>query len=1283
MTRARAAAKEDAHATKKATTTRPKTTATTRSTRTRHTEPVEEPQSEAEEEDDTMNVVPARRAVRTTAIKAIDAPPRRRIKVTPIIEPTQTTTTEAPEEPVKSQPKVRATRSTKTVDDEPEKFEKKTLTRSRGPKATTPATKDIDTGDGPAPPKGRGRQKKPLVAELQVEDKPARVTRTRAASNASTASEIAVAEVAPVLAAVPKTRKKVTFQEIAEEDDKENVPIVQARKRGTKAASKPEPTTTARTRAARKPAAAATTTTNTRARGTNNTTAGTKAASKPQPLSPKKATQVAKAEPRPSESDDEDELAGEKTPVRPMSMSPIKEPGTIRVSPAKKLDFGMAASLSATSRSPEKTSGSMSTVMLSPARRPPPTPFKDTLRESPKRAEAGSFLFPASPFKTIGTRPQSHSPERQTAHSKSTLQQSPKRGGALDISVFSASTLKPKNSSPMKASLMQSPPKRLLFSPSKSLFATTTGVSPMRSNIQEKTPAKALEEMYAQLSPDVAATSAFKTSRSPARLMLVDDLESATPSKEPPSARSLDFDESVLDVRSPMKLPEESMAVAQEGISEDFTSEEAQAEHMEEEVDADMQDAPEMKQVVDGAVLDNENTRTTSIVPEIVQPASIQPKAHPRSSVQRLSLFRYARGSVDDSSEDELQADETPVRRFQIPSKTPVHRAARSRLSTVNPADMSSSSVHKHSNVAFTPLVAQFSSWLAPSPDKDSGSSGSDSTMTPLKDSVAREAAGAVNDVTSPVPNVAAKKARKSLGGRKSLAPRNSLGASATIGGTPVKDTFFDDEMAVRELEEELDSVHGSIKEETATFAQQPAEELFTSSDEIMQDVMDEQIVAGGDEGVSMLNFEGNVDDTSMDEDENVDFEPDSEGEKPSEAVPAEGVEFIFENPEEPALGTEAVEAKEIVPAGDAVEEISEEVKIMPDEAAVELVQPHDDQEATLERHEVDITAALQAPLQLEDESAMSEDEQSIYGDENEQEPEQEAPAAATSASVAVEAESEPAERLPLTDLKTPIKPNLSGPRNIQTVVSKVPLRAEANDTSLQVPRKRSRSLSTGGSARKISPLAVFELPKSTATRYTATPLHQEQLTTPSKPTIFGQSAVATPSSSLSNKENLDGDDENIDINTPAGFDRFIASAASSPSRSTSRDARHPLSELGPLSGAVVYVDVHTSEGADASGIFIELLTEMSAKCVKSWSWNPRASIGGPQGEEGVDHSKRVGITHVVYKDGGKRTLEKVRDAGEVVKCVGVGWVLEYVFLFSFFPIFTASGSFSYHAFSM
>ncbi|KAG6368680.1 hypothetical protein INS49_002893 [Diaporthe citri] len=97
--------------------------------------------------------------------------------------------------------------------------------------------------------------------------------------------------------------------------------------------------------------------------------------------------------------------------------------------------------------------------------------------------------------------------------------------------------------------------------------------------------------------------------------------------------------------------------------------------------------------------------------------------------------------------------------------------------------------------------------------------------------------------------------------------------------------------------------------------------------------------------------------------------------------------------------------------------------------------------------------------------------------------------------------------------------------------------------------------------------------------------------------------------------------------------------------------ARTPRQDVDPalLRGAVVFVDVHTVEGADASAIFVELLTQMGARCVKTWNWNPSDE----------DASSKIGITHVVYKDGGKRTMEKVRETSGVVQCVGVGWVLD------------------------
>lgn len=85
----------------------------------------------------------------------------------------------------------------------------------------------------------------------------------------------------------------------------------------------------------------------------------------------------------------------------------------------------------------------------------------------------------------------------------------------------------------------------------------------------------------------------------------------------------------------------------------------------------------------------------------------------------------------------------------------------------------------------------------------------------------------------------------------------------------------------------------------------------------------------------------------------------------------------------------------------------------------------------------------------------------------------------------------------------------------------------------------------------------------------------------------------------------------------------------------------------------------------DASAFYIDLLTSMGARVVKEWRWNPRASITADSvadpNQQAETPSAGVGITHVVYKDGGKRTLEKVRSAKGQVLCVGVGWVLDCV----------------------
>ena len=193
-------------------------------------------------------------------------------------------------------------------------------------------------------------------------------------------------------------------------------------------------------------------------------------------------------------------------------------------------------------------------------------------------------------------------------------------------------------------------------------------------------------------------------------------------------------------------------------------------------------------------------------------------------------------------------------------------------------------------------------------------------------------------------------------------------------------------------------------------------------------------------------------------------------------------------------------------------------------------------------------------------------------------------------------------------------------PGEVHTVC-KVPLRQCAEETPLQVPRQRSRSF--GG------PLATFSQPLSAQTQ-------SMQIEQPATPVLAPSLAPQTPSSGMK-----------LDSETPGR---------------TVRKGVMP----DVLKGAVVHVDVHTTEGADASGIFVDLLTQMGARCVKQWHWNPRVSMGSsldnaasPEGTSPDVTASKIGITHVVYKDGGKRTLEKVRSSNGVVHCVGVGWVLE------------------------
>ena len=214
--------------------------------------------------------------------------------------------------------------------------------------------------------------------------------------------------------------------------------------------------------------------------------------------------------------------------------------------------------------------------------------------------------------------------------------------------------------------------------------------------------------------------------------------------------------------------------------------------------------------------------------------------------------------------------------------------------------------------------------------------------------------------------------------------------------------------------------------------------------------------------------------------------------------------------------------------------------------------------------------------------------------------------------------------------------------RTLQTLhrvihtVSKVPLRSEGEDSPLKVAKKRSKSFSAPLGELAEAPQPI---PAAASSVIPCGP-KSEQCESASNETPKTNAQVGMPageSLKTPNKDDWNG--------------------AITPTKTVRKGADTQI-----LRGAIVHVDVHTTEGADASGVFVELLTQMGAKCVKQWTWNPRASSGpfseGSTATEATP-SNKVGITHVVFKDGGKRTMQKVRESKGLVLCVGVGWVLE------------------------
>lgn len=1087
---------------------------------------------------------------------SLAAVPRRRVKVTPL-EPIQQQPEPEPPRPLETsngkKTSTRSKKADKTKEGESNPQDSAPPTRARANRTNTTRSEKKAEEPVVSLKTTRGRPKKTIGPEIETTataEPTKRQTRSRTGSSASVNQATADAAVKPTTT----TRKKVTFQDLPE-SDKENVPIPS--RTSTAKKSKAAPTTGIRAKPLRKPAA-----TNAAIRKKATTTRDATKEDKVQPeepcvLTPKKITQVTRST-TPNDSDG-DELNGAKTPVRDLSLSPkrVANPsGTL--SPVKKLNFTPALQ----PNSPEKSKAQP--TMLSPARRLPTSPYKDSLKESPRRGE----VMPT--FLNSTSKPHTINPALLTAStpSQSRLLQSPKRG-ALNASLFSNSNLRPQQP-PLKTSLLQSPARRL-FSPEKAKVGEAERVHVLVE-----------EDALHTRSPDAAVSCNFRASQSPERGCKVITLSDDELTQE--TTGFLDFDNSVLNIRSPLKInkatPSPGKSPPQENAPDSLM------------FDNVLQQQLSLSISPEGA--SNKVTEEVSNVQFQLDPmegvvttvaSSEQDENLPLSSV----LFRAPRGrEAEESSEDELQS---PEKSFHIgrPNVTSIN--VRSRLSTA---------IGETSrDMGFTPLAVQFSSWLASSPEKQGQNS---KPRHGLFSPVATEhVPGEVQISRQSTPRQKTPANKLSANAKSQTASRLSIAQSTA--GTPSK-TSLEDEMKARESDEIIDNQDASEAQSNLNPDSNDKTEVIAELHpaELVHSEGDDAILPANDDLTTDLVNQNTFTDTAV-----IDF-----------AALAE-------------------EAKELATAAELHSRESSNSSTYGDENLAPIEPAMDAQE---DLNEASAANALHVELFRDSAAAagLASPENGSSGNEG---------------------------------VATPIRRDLTQPRFLNTVVSKVPLRPEGEASPLKITKKRPRSMSEGplSSAKRRSLEDIRNLGIQTATMVTPDRIQQSAtLVTPGQISFtvddFGDST-------------LDGielpDDVIMDENegvTTAGTPSAMKSTPTVRNvRSVSTPSRTPLKAVGNgvLHGAVVYVDVHTSEGADASGIFVELLTQMGAKCVKEWKWKSRASLAAMDaGEEVTPPSNKIGITHVIYKDGGKRTLEKIRDANKMTEnghggvwCVGVGWVLE------------------------
>ncbi|KAL2842175.1 hypothetical protein BJY01DRAFT_5844 [Aspergillus pseudoustus] len=1085
-------------------------------------------------------------------------------------------------------------------------------------------------------PRGRPKGTKVKTTSRSEEDILKENTRRNALSGDSDElsssqgpTEIFIKTSSAILRDPAKKKKTVTFQELSESDISEsdediNEPTLPTRRRrGTIVAkdqdglgAKPVRKAPAASTRGRKPAAAK------------------KGGAKP--LSPKKATQVAKAISSYASSDGEDELNGEKDAIKLVVHSPQKHAvNTALNSPVRRINFTPSKPSKTLDENgepnlppPKAFDFGESQFMSSPARRPPPSPFHFTLKETPKRAGL-SFQESARPV----TRP--GSPQTQN----SPLRLSPKKAN-LGTPARGSLFLPDGNGVPAQPNFTPARDSPLKTSPKKGIFGTSFSSS-QQPQQQAPTPFKTSLLM----SPAKKVSTPFKSSinRAPSSLAkerrIQDDSDDETVSMYEPSPlrgqsmeRPIDFEaeedreeEISSDDYDIDTLPQEHPANAQSEYSEDEAAQSHPAESGEdEEYESSPEDEVAPLQVEDLAqdegnldddIEDVDQAADESEVDDLHMPSATEDVEQQDHEPTLKDIY------MEHLSQEEDQEDQEELELAAGLQEGPV----------------AEESVRRTSTFKFTPFEGLEDVF----------------TESPLKESAEKvnimAEAEAVDD---PTPSEDEELAELEMSTYREKYQKESTPLEAVdedlvssgpvqpyeveeVADTPFINLLLTHWAPTLPLADVLEVPASPVVEtETTSLDVQPETRDATPAESVHEPLSKHSTpILGKKETRSVPNRGPRF--TLLAE--QLSQWKASSPAKAEEIRPRRRGVFSLAGRRSDAssvtpraVTTPRARGTDILANAPSLPRTTPRTRIFSAPIPVTSPEIDENEEEPVADENVELETPTREPMA---EITHETPALAVFEEEIRDEPEQDKPTVDYPALVP---EDDKENQIFSSPAPAPATPVESLPLSMQTfhTVSKVPLKPEGEISPLKICRKRGRSLSITSPVRSSPRLRNFVLPP---------PGQVVPDSPPRKSPRLQEGSVRRQTRESPSK--------------PAEPQRPRSRTPSRPASPSKTPRKQVAAYNYCLRGAVVYVDVHTTEGEDASGLFVEALQEMGARCVKNWSWNPRASLSP---EETVEPKEsRVGITHVVFKDGGVRTLEKVRAAAGLVKCVGVGWVLD------------------------